>query len=130
MGVEIRPTAMACPCLVCEQDRKFEQESRDLREHIDLRNACQQVCETYGYFERYGINRLVEPDPVELDPLITMVNTHLYEIEKSGVGEGDIGRIEVLGKRLSVILNMEEAKISAARSALERIELIKDTDGS
>ena len=119
MGIEIKPTATACPCLVCKRDKEYEGETGDFAAYLDMRKECQQACEIYAYYQKYGINTYIQPDPVEMDHLITVITELLCKVECEGLGADDADRLDVWSKRLSVIVNMEDAKISAAKSALE-----------
>ena len=119
MGIEIKPTATACPCLVCERDEGYERETGDLAAYMDRRKECQRDCEIYAYYQKYGINSYIQPDPVEMDHLITVITELLCKVGCGGLGLGDADRLEVWSRRLSVIVNMEDAKLSAAKSVLE-----------
>ena len=124
MDIEIKPTATAQPCILCDKDAAFRERAIDLDEHVRLRRGCQKDCELFDYYTKYGINRLVEPDPVELDFLITVINMLISKLEKDGLKPDDLDRLEVWSKRLSVILNMEEVKMEAANSAIDQVERI------
>ena len=119
MGIEIKPTATACPCLVCKRDKEYESSTDDFASYLDMRKECQRTCETYAYYRKYGINSYIQPDPVEMDHLITVITELLCKVEGGGLGVVDTDRLEVWGRRLSVIVNMEDAKLSAAKSVLE-----------
>ena len=125
MGIEIRPAAASCPCLICEKDKGFDRKARDYGEYIEMRKECQLNCETYAYYEKYGINKLVQPDPVEMDYLITVIITILMKVEDRGPGEEDMDRLSELSSRLSVVLNMEESKVEVAYVAINRIEELR-----
>ena len=125
MGIEIRPAAASCPCLTCEKDREFDKKARDYGEYIEMRKECQLKCETYAYYERYGINKLVQPDPVELDYLITVIIKILIKVEDCGLVGKDMDQLSELGSRLSVVLNMEESKVEAANNAINKIEELR-----
>jgi len=122
MEIEIKPTATAQPCILCEKDKAFRERATDLVEHVQFRKECQKDCELFDYYEKYGINRLVEPDPVELDFLITVINMLIAKKEKDGLKPDDLDRLDVWSNRLSVILNMEDAKMDAAKSAINQVE--------
>ena len=94
-------------------------------EYIEMRQECQLKCETYAYYEKYGINKLVQPDPVELDYLITVIIKILMKVEDCGLGKEDMNRLSELGGRLSVVLNMEESKVEAANNAINKIEELR-----
>ena len=94
-----------------------------------MRKECQQTCEIYAYYQKYGINTYIQPDPVEMDHLITVITELLCKVECGGLGTDDLDRLDVWSKRLSVIVNMEDAKISAAKSALgEAARVTSDSD--
>lgn len=129
MGIEIKPTATACPCLVCARDREYENRTDDFAAYLDMRKECQRSCEIYAYYQKYGINSYIQPDPVEMDHLITVITELLCKLECGGLSADDADRLGVWSRRLSVIVNMEDTKISAAKSALEEAAMVAGGGG-
>jgi hypothetical protein len=125
MGIEIKPTATACPCLVCARDKEYESRTDDFASYLDMRKECQRTCEIYAYYQKYGINSYIQPDPVEMDHLITVIAELLCKVECGGLGADDEDRLDIWSRRLSVIVNMEETKISTAISVLKEARMIR-----
>lgn len=113
--------AEMAPCVVCARKNEIYDTAADAWERHDRMEACRSLCPDYADFMRYGINRRVEPSVEEVDCLIQKIAGIIEVKGRAGFSENDLERLEVLGHRLSVVVNMEEARLDTARSYLEEI---------
>lgn len=123
-GMRIRSVipAIMLPCNFCAKKGSIYHAASDISEAEDLEKACRENCEDYSYFRKYGINRLIDPSIQETDYLLEMIGGAFEKYEARHFPYEEIERLRVLAQRLSFVLNLEEARISAVRSTLLRVE--------
>jgi hypothetical protein len=100
----------------------FQRTVDDHWEWGDFKEKCMVTCEDYAHFEKYGINSLVPPSDEETSYLLRFIQSMLDGDEVSELSEADVDALRVRGDRLALVLNLEEAKIERARSAISRVK--------
>jgi hypothetical protein len=113
--------AVMLPCNFCEKKRSIYHAASDISEAEDLEKECRESCEDF-FFKKYGINRLVEPSIQETDYILEMIGRILEAKDQPSISRDDLERLEILGQRLSLVLNFEEARIAAAKNMLTAID--------
>lgn len=110
------------PCPYCKKMQDFQRTVDDHWEWGDFKEKCMVTCEDYAHFEKYGINSLVPPSDEETSYLLRFIQSMLDGDEVSELSEADVDALRVRGDRLALVLNLEEAKIERARSAISRVK--------
>lgn len=114
------PSSLGAPCPHCPKYREWMKEHEDVVKVGQLKTECMQTCEDVRYYDRYGINRMLQPMTTECEHLVVWVNELLTK-KSAGtqLSSDELDQLRVWGDRLSLVLAMEEAKIAAAISAIE-----------
>jgi len=116
--------AIMLPCNFCDKKRALYETADDISEAESLEERCRKICDDFSYFKKYGINSKVPASVEETDYLLEITNLLLDRIEKSGINDDDVARLEVASERLAFVINLEEARLDAAKSTTRASELL------
>jgi hypothetical protein len=118
------PSSLGWPCIHCPKNKEHKAIYDPIKAY-SARGECMKTCAYIEHFDIYGVNKFMQPSIKETEHILGWMNEVLVKLDMGQeLNNEEIDQLRYWRDRLSLLVAMEEAKLDAAYSAMNRVDKI------